>query len=368
VTSFVDAYFQRTAPHALKRSYPMVAGLHLNEMPRDIPAELKARILLRLRQVPLNRYPEPFADSLAAKLAGWYGCNHNQILVGPGSSSFIRLLLTFFGLHMQGKLVITRPSFAYYEQFCLAFGIDYDTWELTNDFQYDPGGLNGLPDYSVVFLTTPNNPTGNVLAVPQLERLLNEHARSLFLVDEAYVEFTSQNTLPLVETHDNLILLRTFSKAFGAAGLRCGALIGQAATIEAVGGLQTPWQLSPYTIEAAKMIVDYARSTNWIAERVQEVVTEREKLFERCCNLATTHFAIYPSHGNFLLFQGSSAEAHLALLAACADHHIRVEDLNKKPRLARCIRVTIGRPEENELFEHAFAAAFTQVARKPATK
>jgi histidinol-phosphate aminotransferase len=336
------------------------ANLHLNEMPQDIPAELKRRILERFESIPLNRYPEPFADSLVHKLAGWYGCDPGQLLVAPGSSAFIRLLLTYFGLQSQGRLVITRPSFAYYEEFCQAFGLKYDTWELDDTFQYDITLLDDLPAHSAVFLTTPNNPTGNLMPTPQIETLLRRHPQSLFVVDEAYAEFTPQNLLSLLQTHNNLLLLRTFSKAFGVAGLRCGALIGTAPLIKTIAALQTPWQLSSFTIEAAKVILDYTQETRWINDRLQAVIAERERLFRACTKLAVPHFTIYPSEANFLLLQAHDVEAHAALLSACGAASIRVSDLGQKPRLSQCIRITIGTPDENRLF----LGVFKQAAQK----
>jgi len=331
-------------------------------MPSDIPDELRILIFDEVQASSFNRYPEPYAVTLRTKLAAWYGCSPGQILVGPGSSSFIRLLLTYFGLHMKGRLVITRPSFSYYEQFCAAFGINYDTWELDENFQYDPADLDEVPDYSVIFLTSPNNPTGSVLAPDSLKSLLFRHPKSLFIVDEAYAEFTAQAMLPLLNEHDNVILLRTFSKSWSAPSIRCGALIAPEPLARALAHLQTPWQLSAFTIDAAKVMIDYLQRTNWVNERVDSLISEREKLFKDCSRLAGAAFTVYPSQANFLLLKATSLEAHVAILKACTEHSVLVGDMHNLPRLAHCIRVTIGTPEENRLFLAAFKKTTQKLA------
>jgi histidinol-phosphate aminotransferase len=333
----------------------------LNEMPYDVPSELKDAIMQTVQQAALHRYPEPFANSLVVQLAAQYGCQPEQVMVGPGSSSFIRLLLTYFGMNMKGSLVITRPSFAYYEQFCRSFGVAYETWELDENFEYDLSGLDNLPDYSVVCLTTPNNPTGNTLPATDVEALLRQNPRSLFIVDEAYVEFAEQSLLPLLDHYDNLLLLRTLSKAFGVANVRCGILIGEASLVGALSRLQTPWQLSTFTIEAAKAVLDYDQRTGLVQNRVQQLILERQRLWQQCQDHDSADFRIFSSHANFLLFQAHTPEAHTALLAAVARHRVLVSDLGSLPRLEHCVRVTIGQPAENDLFAQAFAQAVREI-------
>ncbi|HVQ44123.1 MAG TPA: aminotransferase class I/II-fold pyridoxal phosphate-dependent enzyme [Candidatus Saccharimonadia bacterium] len=353
MTTLAEAYFGHVPAPAAP---PLSTGtpLHLNEMPADVPLALRRRILAQLRRVPLNRYPEPFADSLATQLAAWYGCRPGQLLVGPGSSSFIRLLFTYFGLHARGHIVIARPSFAYYEQFCRAFNIPYRTWELDDNFQYDTASLADLPDHSAVWLASPNNPTGDVIPTDRLAALLGAHPRSLFVVDEAYGEFAGSSLLPLLAEHPNLLLLRTLSKVVSAASLRCGALMGDESLIAAIRGLQTPWQMSGFTIEAAKVILSYIQETSWATDQIRALTAERDQLSRRWAAAAGQQFTVYPSRANFILLRAASPKAYHALLAACARHGLLVAALDGQPRLSGCVRVTIGRPADNVTFTKAF--------------
>jgi histidinol-phosphate aminotransferase len=108
-------------------------------------------------------------------------------------------------------------------------------------------------------------------------------------------------------------------------------------------------------------MLDYATETNWVQEWVRGIIAERENVFTTCRTLAGNKYAVYPSQGNFLLFQGPSDRAHNGLIKACDSYHIRVENMHAKPRLERCIRVTIGLPQENQLFLQAFGEAMQKL-------
>jgi len=332
-------------------------ALHLNEMPQPIPEEVRREIAHRVETIPFNKYPEPFGQSLIEPMARWYQCDPRQIMVAPGSSAFIRLLLAYFGLNRKGKILIARPSFTYYEQYCQAFRIPFEPWELDEKFDYVPSALDSLPEFSVVFLTTPNNPTGNTIPLDVMRRLLTQHRNSLFVVDEAYAEFVGQIMLPLLAEHDNLVLLRTFSKAFCAAGVRCGVLFAQEPIIQALMRLQTPWQITPFTIEATKVILEFAKNTRWFQEQVEAVIKERDQLFEKLVRLKSPVYTFFPSQANFLLIRSKNREAHQSLLASCAILGILIKDLSGEPRLANHVRVTIGTADANEQFYRALKRA-----------
>lgn len=357
MSSFVQEYFPQLTTPPGKPTFPVKYALHLNEMPQTFPEEVQREIARRIEQIPFNKYPEPFAQSLVAPMAHWYQCDPEQLMVAPGSSAFIRLLLAYFGLNHKGKIVITRPSFTYYEQYCQAFHIPFEPWELDEKFDYVPSALDSLPDYSVVFLTTPNNPTGNAISLNVMRGLLSKHSKSLFIVDEAYAEFVEQTMLPLLKEHDNLVLLRTFSKAFCAAGVRCGVLFAHEPLIHALTSLQTPWQLTPFTIEATKVILEFAENNPWFQKQVDEIIKERERLFKMLVLLNSQNYAFFPSQANFLLIKSKNAVAHLSLLSSCATRGILIKDLNGEPRLENYVRVTIGTVEANTQFYQALKEA-----------
>lgn len=357
MSSFVQEYFpQRLAPPG-KPNFPVKYALHLNEMPQPIPEKVHQEIARRVEKIPSNKYPEPFGQSLITQMAHWYQCDPQQIMVAPGSSAFIRLLLAYFGLNRRGKILITRPSFTYYEQYCQAFHIPFEPWDLDENFDYVPSALDSLPDYSVVFLTTPNNPTGNIIPVDVMRNLLTKHRKSLFVVDEAYAEFVEQTMLPLLKEHNNLVLLRTFSKAFCAAGVRCGVLFAQESIVQALMNLQTPWQLTPFTIEATKVILEYTENNPWFQEQVDAVIKERDRLFKMLVRLKSRVYTFFPSQANFLLIKSKNKEAHESLLLSCATLGILIKDLSNEPRLENYVRVTVGTAEANNQFYQALKKA-----------
>lgn len=357
MSSFVQEYFPQPTASPGKPDFPVKYALHLNEMPQSVPDDLRQEIARRVERISFNKYPEPFGQSLIAPLAQWYHCDPNQIMVAPGSSAFIRLLLAYFGLNRRGKILITRPSFTYYEQYCQAFRIPFEPWELDENFDYVPSALDSLPDYSVVFLTTPNNPTGNVIPLDDMRNVLTRHRKSLFVVDEAYAEFVEQTMLPLLQEHDNLVLLRTFSKGFCAAGVRCGVLFAQESIVQALMNLQTPWQLTPFTIEATKVILEYTENNPWFQEQVNAVVKERERLYQMLNRLNSRVFTVFPSQANFLLIKSKDKEAHQALLASCATLGVLIKDLSNEPRLENYVRVTVGTADANNQFYQALKDA-----------
>lgn len=357
MSAFIKKYFLQQPSQPGKPNFPVKYALHLNEMPENMPIKLRQTIAERIADVPFNRYPDPFGQSLIGPLAEWYHCDPKKIMIAPGSSAFIRLLIGYFGLNKKGKIVITRPSFTYYEQYCETYHIPFEQWSLDEKFDYVPERLKDLPDYSIVFLTTPNNPTGNIISLDTMRDLLITHNKSLFVVDEAYAEFVNQTMMPLIEEHDNIVLLRTFSKAFCGAGVRCGVLFAQESMVQALLNLQTPWQLTPFTLETVKALLEFASKDPWFKEQVMNVIAERDALFNRLIGLNSKKYLFFPSQANFLLLKSENENAHQSLLQACAIRGIIIKDLSNEPMLENYARVTIGLREANDAFYKAVMKA-----------
>lgn len=331
-------------------------ALHRNEMPHDIPMELKRRIADQISNVAFNIYPEPFAQSLVVDLALWYGCRPEQLMVAPGSSAFIRLLFTHYAIKPQGYIVIARPSFQYYEEYCQAFGIAYSTWELDEHLEFDENQLGKLPEQSMVMFASPNNPTGQSIPLPMLKRLLRRCPQTLFVVDEAYAEFAGNSALKLINNFSNLIVLRTLSKALSAAGIRCGALIANERTVSELTRLQTPFQVSSLTSQIVKQMLAYDRDVSWVKQQIQKVIKERQLIYETCQALLPPTWYLFQSEANFLLLKCPDHATAKRLVQTCNDHDIAIADLSNLPRLAGCVRITVGLREHN----HQFISALTK--------
>ncbi len=208
-----------------------------------------------------------------------------------------------------------------------------------------------------MLFASPNNPTGSIISKKDLQFLLQKHKTSLFVVDEAYAEYAGINMLPLINRFDNLIVIRTFSKAFSAAGIRCGVLFANPKIIEFLAPLQTPRALTQFTLISMREILNNAKSSSWCQNQIQKVIKERNKLYAKCTSINSREYTIYPSEANFMLIKCHNDHAHQRLISSFESQNISTKDLNKLPRLKGCIRVSVGTSKENELFFKAYRNA-----------
>jgi histidinol-phosphate aminotransferase len=325
--------------------------LNLNEMPVNLPLDLRRRITKVAEHLNFNLYPPyPLNESLLAEIANWYRVDASKMLVANGSSELCRTLLTYYGINNPDSIVIARPSFTYYERYCKFYNIPYKTWDLDENYEYDPQALDKLRDKSVVFLASPNNPTGGVITKEKLVGLLTKHKTSLFVVDEAYAEFAGESKLPLIDKFDNLIILRTFSKAFCAAGIRFGCLFAQRSLIKKLEPLQSPREITEFTLGTVKEILAYEKENSWFDQQIKMGIKERERLYQKCVSLKSKTYKVYPSKGNFLFIKSKGSQSLQILLSKCEQNGIAIKGLGDLPKLSGCARVTIGKPKENDLF------------------
>ncbi|MDU4961571.1 MAG: histidinol-phosphate transaminase [Sporomusaceae bacterium] len=313
--------------------------LDANERSDGPPAPVAAAIRERLAAMPLNRYPELTAQSLRAKLAGIYGCDTEQVRVGNGSSELLAAICRLFG-GAGRKIVYPEPSFSMYPVYIrLADSLPVAV-TLQTGYQLP------LADYveaarqaDLAILCNPNNPTGNVLPPDALAQL----ARKLdcpLLIDEAYFEFYRTSAVDLLRQADNLLIVRTFSKAYGLAAARVGYVLTSPAIGRALGKFLMPYQVNALSLLAAETVLDYRQE---FAAGIDLIISERDRLFSRLSALPGIH--VFPSQANFLLLQAEQAGKLAALFAASG---IGVRDFSQSPALAGCLRITIGTPAENE--------------------
>jgi histidinol-phosphate aminotransferase len=210
------------------------------------------------------------------------------------------------------------------------------------------------PATRLVFLCSPNNPTGNVLDPVQIERIVDALAqRAVVVVDEAYVEFSDVASLvPLLARHANLVILRTLSKAFGMAGARCGAVLASAELTGLLRRIVPPYAVTVQTIEAVLDALAPARLAESTAQ-VQRLRAERERLSARLAALPLID-RVWPSQTNFLLLRSPDAGR---LLAAGIRGGLLVRDVRSQPGLGECLRVSVGTPEQNDRLVSSLEAA-----------
>lgn len=303
---------------------------------------------------PLNRYPEIRPARLRAALADRYGCAEQQLLVTRGTSEGIDLLLRVFCRAGQDSILTTAPTFSMYQHY--ADVQDARVIEVVasgdNDFAIDIDELLGRCDTStkIIFICSPNNPTGTTIPRQDLLRLLVERGdQSAIVVDEAYIEFADERSVvELLAQYENLIVLRTLSKALAFAGARCGSVIGPATTIGMLDAVQAPYALATPVVECVENALQ-AENLDEADRWARQIAAERERLMHA---LGTHPIVrkIWPSSANFFLLE---VDAIGALLQQSNRDRILLRYFGGA--LDNCVRITVGSPEENDRLLQTFS-------------
>ena len=295
---------------------------------------------------PLNRYPEIRPAGLRAMLADRFGCRPAELLVTRGSSEAIDLLIRAFCRAGSDAIVTATPTFSMYEHYAKIQDAAVHSVPLDedDDWSLDTESLVAECDNStkLVFLCSPNNPTGSSIRTGQIEAILERLAgRSAVVVDEAYIEFSAQSSVvELMSRYDNLIVLRTLSKALAYAGTRCGAVIAQEPVIRILDAVQAPYALATPVVEQ----VEDALRGDLVTKAASEVATtihERERVAEALSALDSVD-RVFPSDANFLLVRFRDADA---ALQATRDSGILVRAYGGP--LSDFLRISIGSGDEN---------------------
>ncbi len=314
--------------------------LDQNESPYDFPPELKQIALERLAALPWNRYPDLHADQLRAAIARREGWDPAGVVVTAGSNALIAHLVA---LLRAGSTVLTvRPNFSLYALDATLLEAELREVPLEPDFslpfQQLRAELRGSP--GLLILTQPHAPTGFLDRPEQVALLIEEASGWITVLDEAYCEFSASDYRSLVAGHPDRVLLRTFSKAWGLAGLRLGYALTAPSTAEQLQKLVPAFNVNALTAAAAGVALEYPE---YLTRRVQEATRERERVY----NALRHHrsWTVYPSSANFLLVRTPDAAAAVAGLQRAG---IRVRRQDRDPMLAGCIRISVGSPAEND--------------------
>ncbi|MBS3791396.1 histidinol-phosphate transaminase [Candidatus Bipolaricaulota bacterium] len=309
------------------------AGIRMdkNESPFSLPEELKGKVLGELEKLTVNRYPQSSGDSLREKLADFHYLKKDNIVVGSGSDQLISYSTHLFaGKHA----VVTPPTFSMYRFYAELNGLDVRPVPLGEDFGLQvkkiKDNLNGA---AVVFLCSPNNPTGNTFDRGKIVEILETGVP--VVLDEAYGEFADETNMNLIKGYDNLVVLRTFSKAFGLAGARVGFAAGDSDVVGHMLRVKPPYNLNSFSLRVAELLLDHYEL---VRDRIDLLTEQRKKLYNRFERYS------HPSEANFLLMNLDASDYLL-------ERGISVRSFTG--RLAEYIRVTVGTKEENDRFTHA---------------
>ena len=317
--------------------------INQNENPWDTPLALREEILQRFEAAKWSRYPDFIPATLHERLADFAGLRPDQIIAGNGSNELIQAAM-MVTVGPGKRVLISEPTFALYKQVATVLGGSVESMSLTSSLQYNSALLLDVveerqPD--VIIICSPNNPSGCVIDDQDLIKLLNI-ARGLVIIDEAYHEFAEHSVVPLLHEHDNLIVLRTFSKAMALAGLRVGYLLAEPKLVREIRKAILPYNLNALSQIAAEVAIE--RYESELRPLVQRIIDERGRLFSELSEIeGLTPVA---SKGNFMVVK--SVKDPTQIFAALLERDILVRDVSGYPMLHDYFRVSVGRPEEND--------------------
>lgn len=322
--------------------YPDVIKLDANENPYGFPPEVLVKIYREVSSGDISRYPDAGAKRLRERLAGYTGINPDNIMVGNGSDEIIlNIMLTFC---TGAKFAVATPTFSMYGAHCRVAGGEMLEVPRSGDFGIDVDGLKkaaSLPEVKVIMICSPNNPTGNVTTPGEIEDIL-EKTNSIVVVDEAYSEFGGESCISLLGRHPNLVILRTFSKAFGLAGLRVGYLLAGRPIINELLKVKQPYNLNAFSQTAACVVMENLPT---FRERIERILEERKALFSELSALPGVK--AFPSQANFIMFQTPLPAEKI--YSGLLKRGILIRNV-ESPSLPRCLRVTVGTADENRVF------------------
>ena len=325
--------------------------LNQNENPYDLPPAIKDEIAQFCRERPFNRYPNFVPEALKAKLSGYSGVPAKGIMVGNGSNEMLLVLLLALS-RQSGNVILCQPTFTLYRLLATGIGAIERTVFLKNDLSFDVKKIcEAASQYprSLMVLCSPNNPTGCALTESDIKAILKAHTGFLVL-DQAYVEFGGYSAVPLLKSNPNLIITRTFSKAFSGAGLRLGYMLGTPDVVQEISKIKLPYNINFFSEQVAQVLLDNA---DLLRPRVQELSARRDSLF---AFLASMPFdAVYPSAANFILMR---TKRNNELFLFLKKKSILVRDVSQYPMLENCLRVNVGSNEETLAFEAAVKEFF----------
>ena len=297
---------------------------------------------------PYNRYPDPLQRTLKARIAEVKGVPEASIFTGNGSDEAIDLLLRIFCEPGVDNIVAIDPSYGMYQVAADINNVACRKVLLRTDFSLDVDALLAAADAQtkLIFLCSPNNPTGNSLDRQEMVRLLHTF-EGIVVVDEAYIDFASQPSfLPELENYPNLVVLQTLSKAWGGAALRLGMAFASPAIIGLFNKVKYPYNVN---LPAQREALALLNKPEQMEAQRQKVLEERERL-RRAFEAAPFQYKVYPSDANFLLVEVGRANE---IYAALVEKGVIVRNRNSVSLCRGCLRITVGTVDENTLLLQA---------------
>ncbi|MCT4621264.1 MAG: histidinol-phosphate transaminase [Marinisporobacter sp.] len=314
--------------------------LDANENPYNLFEILKEKFIEGLKNLELNRYPDTDSDELRECFASYLELRKENILCGNGSDEVIQTIINTFV--EKGEYIITHsPTFSMYKIFTTIAGGNFSEVPCEEDFKIDIDKIikeANEREAKLIFLCNPNNPTGRVIPIGDIEKVIKE-TKSIVVVDEAYSEFLGESAIALIKKYDNLVVLRTLSKAFALAGARVGCGAGSERIMDALYRVKAPYNLNIFSQMIGKI---YMENIEIIQEYIEKIKEERTYLYEELKKIETIE--VFQTGANFILMRSKKAEE---IIKICKEEKISIRCFNEA-LLKNCFRISIGSREEND--------------------
>ncbi|MFY9721477.1 MAG: histidinol-phosphate transaminase [Azonexus sp.] len=322
---------------------PKIANLiklNTNENPYPPSHKVLAAIQAELGAdaARLRLYPDPSADLLKAAVARLHGVTSQQVFVGNGSDEVLAHVFMALLKH-EAPILFPDITYSFYPVYCGLYGVDYVTVPLADDFSIDPADYM-QPNGGIIF-PNPNAPTGRLLGLAAIERILKANPDSVVVVDEAYVDFGGETAISLVDRHDNLLVVHTLSKSRSLAGLRVGFAVGHPALIEALERVKNSFNSYPLDRLAIAGAVAALDDAEHFERTRQAVIATRDTL---TAELQSLGFDVLPSAANFIFARHPQRDA-AQLAQALRERSIIVRHF-RLPRIDQFLRITVGTDAE----------------------
>ncbi len=289
----------------------------------------------------LNRYPDPLQINLKKLIAKQKGVEIDQIFIGNGSDEAIDLLFRAFCEPQKSKAYIFPPTYGMYEVSAAINNVEVVKLPLNKNFELPLiEEINSkVSDNGLLFICSPNNPTGNCSTENQIKEIA-KNFDGIVVVDEAYIDFSeNKSAIIILSEIENLVVLQTFSKAYGLAGARVGLAFASPSIISILNKIKPPYNINSLSISAAENVIS---DTEKIQQQIDLIISEREKLKIELLQLENVE-TVFPSEANFLLVKFSNAEVVFKTLL---ENGIVVR--NRSSQIPNCLRITVGTIEENQ--------------------
>jgi histidinol-phosphate aminotransferase len=333
----------KAAPAYNFTPHPEPIKLDQNESPYDLPSELKKQVMARLESILFNRYPDLSAEGLRKKLAQHYHWPQEGVVVSGGSNILIQACVIAAGINH--TVLTVSPTFSVYPLQAKLLGAKLIECQLNADFSLPLETLLGelSKGQGVFFLANPAAPTANTFSNQDIKQLAEASKDNwLFVIDEAYHQFSKTDYLELVKRYEHLASLRTFSKAFGLGGVRLGYALMQPGLAEHIQKLILPFSVSAIQSAIGETILE---NTPLVETRIAETLLERTRVMQALSKLPG--LSVLPTQTNFFLMRVQNPD-HIYTQLLKAGIVIRRQD--HLPLLKGCLRVSIGTPYENQVF------------------